>query len=122
MLDEIKKKKTAFHYENMPMQKIKIKKPYLTSRFEQTTLAHELLCDNNKYHQQQYRQRTFSAVKIENFVGKVLIFFLIFAQNIDCGYTLEPHRRGGSKSTHNLCFGAKIRTNRYTPRFHSFVV
>ena len=28
--------------------------------------------------------------------------FLIFAQNIDCGYTLEPPR-------HNLCFGAKIR-------------
>ena len=27
--------------------------------------------------------------------------FLIFAQNIDCGYTLEP--------PHNLCFGAKIR-------------
>ena len=26
--------------------------------------------------------------------------FLIFAQNIDCGYTLEPPR---------LCFGAKIR-------------
>ena len=22
--------------------------------------------------------------------------FLIFAQNIDCGYTSEPHRRGGS--------------------------
>ena len=27
--------------------------------------------------------------------------FLIFAQNIDCGYTLEP--------PHNLCFRAKIR-------------
>ena len=37
--------------------------------------------------------------------------FLIFAQNIDCGYTLEPPRQGGSvgTSTHNLCFGAKIR-------------
>ena len=22
--------------------------------------------------------------------------FLIFAQNRDCGYTLDPHRRGGS--------------------------
>ena len=28
--------------------------------------------------------------------------FLIFAQNIDCGYTLEP-------PAHNLSFGAKIR-------------
>ena len=26
----------------------------------------------------------------------VYIIFLIFAQNIDCGYSLEPPRRGGS--------------------------
>ena len=38
----------------------------------------------------------FSGLKIENFIGKMLIFFLIFAQNIDCGYTLEQRRRGGS--------------------------
>ena len=30
----------------------------------------------------------------------------MFAQNIDCGYTLEPPRL---TSTHNLCFRAKIR-------------
>ena len=52
--------------------------------------------------------------------GKVLIFFLFLLQNIDCWYSLEPPRRGGSNeyrlaeavltSTHNLCFGAKIRT------------
>ena len=43
--------------------------------------------------------------------------FLIFAQNIGCEYTFEPARRGSSNeyleavltSTHNLCFGAKIR-------------
>ena len=34
------------------------------------------------------------------------IFFLIFAQNIDCGYTLEPPRRAVLTTTHNLCFGA----------------
>ena len=33
-------------------------------------------------------------------------FFLIFAQNTDCGYTLEPPVL---TSTHNLCFRAKIR-------------
>ena len=44
----------------------------------------------------------FSPVKIENFQWKIFDIFLIFAQNIDCGYTLEP-------STHNLCFRAKIR-------------
>ena len=27
---------------------------------------------------------------------KTLIFFTFFAQNIDCGYSLEPPRRGGS--------------------------
>ena len=37
-----------------------------------------------------------SAVKIENFSGFVNIFFLIFGQNINCGYTLEPPRRGDS--------------------------
>ena len=34
--------------------------------------------------------------QVENFIENVLIFFLIFAPNIDCGYTLEPPRRGGS--------------------------
>ena len=35
----------------------------------------------------------FSPVKIENFQCKIFDIFLIFAQNIDCGYTLEPPRR-----------------------------
>ena len=35
-------------------------------------------------------------VTIENFQQKLLDIFLIFAQNIDCGYTLEPPRRGSS--------------------------
>ena len=34
-------------------------------------------------------------VKNETF-QKTFDIFLIFAQNIDCGYTLEPPRRGGS--------------------------
>ena len=32
--------------------------------------------------------RFFSQAKIENFCRKLLIFFLLFIQNIDCGYTL----------------------------------
>ena len=39
--------------------------------------------------------------KNENFHWKNFDIFLIFAQNIDRGYTLEPPR--------NLCFVAKIR-------------
>ena len=38
----------------------------------------------------------FKAVKKKIFSRQFLIVFLIFAQNRDCGYTLEPPRRGGS--------------------------
>ena len=55
--------------------------------------------------------KIFIAIKNENFQQKNFDIFLILAQNIDCGYTLEPPRRGEAvlTSTHNLCFGAKIR-------------
>ena len=55
--------------------------------------------------------RDFLSFKIENIQLKKFDIFLIFAQNIDCGYTLEPPRRGEANltSTHNLCIGAKIR-------------
>ena len=49
--------------------------------------------------------RFLKVVKIENFQYKNFDIFINFAQNIDCGYTLEPVLT----STHNLCFGAKIR-------------
>ena len=35
--------------------------------------------------------------------------FLILLQNIDCGYSLEPPRRGGSNVYPQFMFGAKIR-------------
>ena len=34
--------------------------------------------------------------KLKMFRQKIQIFFHISAQNIDCGYSLEPPRRGGS--------------------------
>ena len=40
--------------------------------------------------------RFFLSCKNENFQKKMFDIFLIFAQNIDYGYTLEPPRRGGS--------------------------
>ena len=55
----------------------------------------------------QYKE-IFKVVKNENFPLKNFDIFLIFAQNIDCGCTLEPPCRV-LMSTHNLCFGAKIR-------------
>ena len=43
--------------------------------------------------------------KVDNFQRKYFDIFLIFAQNRDCGYLGEAVLT----STHNLCFGAKIR-------------
>ena len=45
----------------------------------------------------------FSPVKIENFQWKIFDIYLIFAQNI------AQNIEAVLTSTHNLCFGAKIR-------------
>ena len=37
----------------------------------------------------------------------VNIIFLISAQNIDCGFSLEPPREAVQTITHNLCFEQK---------------
>ena len=39
----------------------------------------------------------------------VYLFFLSFLQNIYCGYSFEPPRRGGSNVYPQSMFGAKIR-------------
>ena len=51
----------------------------------------------------------------ENFHLKMFDIFLIFAQNIDCGYMLEPPRRGGSNEYPQHMFWSKNKKNRYTP-------
>ena len=48
--------------------------------------------------------------------------FHISVQNIDCGYSLEPPRRGGSNEYHNLCIWAEIRKIMYTPVNPSFTI
>ena len=48
----------------------------------------------------------FYIVKLR-FTG-VYIIFLISAQNIDCGYSLEPPRRGGSNKYPQSMFCAEI--------------
>ena len=54
------------------------------------------------------------------FSGTILTFFLIFAQNIDCGCTLEPPHRGGSNEYPQSMFWSKNKKNRYTPAYPSF--
>ena len=39
----------------------------------------------------------------------------MFAQNMDCGYSLEPPRRGGSNEYPQSMFWNKNKKNRYTP-------
>ena len=40
---------------------------------------------------------------------KKIDIFVTFAQNIDCGYTLEPPRQGGSNEYPQSLFWSKIR-------------
>ena len=51
-----------------------------------------------------------------------MIFFLIFAQNIDCGYTLEPPRRGGFNEYPQSMFWSKNKKNKYTPPYPCFAI
>ena len=49
--------------------------------------------------------------KNENFQIKILIFFNVSAQNIDCGYSLEPPRRGGSNEYPQSMFLSRNKKN-----------
>ena len=56
------------------------------------------------------------------FSRKFFDIFLIFAQNIDFGYTLEPPQRGGSNEYQQSMFWSKNKKNRYTPANLSFTI
>ena len=56
-----------------------------------------------------------SPPKTKNFSDKNSDMFQISAQNIDCGYSLEPPRRGGSNEYPQSLFLAEIRKIMYTP-------
>ena len=67
--------------------------------------------------------RDFFNFKIEKFQLKIFDIFLIFAQNIDCGYTLELPRRGDSNEYPQSMFWSKNKKkNRYTPAYPSFSI
>ena len=79
----------------------------------------------------QYIENVFGCNN-ENFHWKNFDIFLMFAQNIDCGYTLEPPcrggytleppRRGGSNVYPQSMFCSKNKKNRYTPAYPSFTI
>ena len=78
--------------------------------------------NNSGYHYEnmpmQYTE-IFKIVKNENFQKKKFDIFLIFAQNIDCGYTLEPT---SSNEYPQSMFWSKNKKNRYTPAYPSFTI
>ena len=70
----------------------------------------------------QYTEKKKFGCKNENFYWKKIDIFLIFAQNIDCGYTLEPPWGGGSNRYPQSMFWSKNKKNRYTPANPSFTI
>ena len=64
----------------------------------------------------------FSPVRIEKNQQKMFDIFLIFAQNIDCGYTLEPPRGGSSNEYPQSMFWSKDKKNRCIPAYPSFAI
>ena len=64
----------------------------------------------------------FTTKKKGNFRLKNANIFHISAQNIDCGYPLEPPRRGGSNEYPQSMFWAEIRKIMYTPVNPSFII
>ena len=63
----------------------------------------------------QYTGFFFKRKKNENFIRKKCDIFNILAQNIHCGYTLEPPRRGGSNEYPQCMFWIKNKKIRFTP-------
>ena len=63
-----------------------------------------------------------SSPKTENFQVKNSDIFPISAQNIDCGYSLEPPHWGSSNEYPQSMFWAEIRKIMYTPVNPSFTI
>ena len=64
----------------------------------------------------------FHCCKNDNFQMKMFDIFLIFAQNIDCGYTLEPPQGGGSNEYPQSMFWGKNKKKMYTHVNPSFTI
>ena len=60
--------------------------------------------------------------KMKTFRWKFIIFFFYFCSKIDCGYSLEPPRRGGSNEYPQSMFWAEIRKNNIYPCKPSFTI
>ena len=86
------------------------------SRMKHGGLLNKYFCKKNSHYANMSVQYTaiFHGCKNDNFQMIFFLFFLIFAQNIDCGYTLEPPQRGGSNEYPQSMFWSKNKKNMYT--------
>ena len=80
---------------------------YITSHYENTPI-------------QIYRKCHLQ--KTENFQIKISDIFHMSAQNIDCGYSLEPPQWGSSNEYPQSMFWAEMRKIMYTPVNPSFTI
>ena len=66
---------------------------------------------------QIYRRFHLQKLKKKKKSDKNPNIFHISAQNIDCGYSLEPPRRGGSNEYPQSMFSSKTKKNNINPSF-----
>ena len=84
-----------------------------------------LFCISRLYHYENMPIQiywNFYHKKTENFQIKNSDIFHISAQNIDCGYSLEPPRRGGSNEYPQSMFLSRNKKIMYTPVNPSFTI
>ena len=63
--------------------------------------------------------KIFKVVKMKIFNKKIFDIFLIFDQNIDCGYTLKPPRRGCSTEYPQSMSGSKNKKKKKKVPLHT---
>ena len=85
------------------------------------TLMGKLVVFHHENMPMQYTE-IFKVVEMKIFQQKSFDIFLIFAQNIDCGYKLEPPRRGGSNEYPQSMFWSKNKKIKYTPANPIFAI
>ena len=64
----------------------------------------------------------FHGCKNDNFQMKIVDIFLIYAQNIDCGYTLEPPRGGSNEYPQSMFRSKNKKKYVYPSKPHFFYI
>ena len=115
---QIVTKRSQFAFENAVANGFLLhllidKEHFLIAAFSLTVDVHKVRRCHYANMSVQYTA-IFHGCKNDNFQMKNFDIFLIFAQNIDCGYSLEPPQRGGSNEYRQSMFWSKNKKNMYT--------